>query len=157
VSLTTGRIERLAELLMAEKGYKRREPVLLLEPHVCFVGSRDLWWGGAPIALVDADDLDRTGIERVMDGFFAYVYRAKPTRFWTGSISYGTLCAVYREGAPPDMVESIRALKHVRGPNQTWAVAWTLDLKLGAVTPHRFWPWGMYPGRRYLEGAIRRV
>ena len=156
----TDRIERLSGLLMAEKGFERSEPDPAAlaggdgdraEP-LRFVGTRRLWWGQAAIALVDASGLDPAGIERLVVGFFEFVYATRGSN----GISYGTLCVVFQAAPPPAIIEYVRKLKRGADANKVWVVSWTVDLSSGHVVPHRLWPWGLYPGRSYIERALRR-
>lgn len=169
----TERIDRLASLLLAEKGFQRTEPdlaalargdqdvverskllaeVLAEPPLFDFVGTCGIWWGRAQIALVDANRLDLAGMERFAARFFALVFADRGM----SEISYGTLCFVFQRPPNPAISQYIRNLKRSARANKVWIVAWTVDLSTGRVIPHRLWPWGLYPGRAYIEGAIRR-
>lgn len=162
------RVDHLASLLMVEKGFRRMEPdpaapargnqaviereTLLAEPPPFgFVGTR-AHWGRALIALVVADDLDLAGMERFAERFFALVFG----EFALFGPSHGILCYVFERPPAPPIIKYIRSLKRFTQRNTVYMAAWTIDLSTGHVIPHRWLPWGLYPGRAYLEEAIRR-
>lgn len=145
---TSHSVSRLASLLATEKGYKPVEPA---EPTFGFVGRRRHWGSHAWIALVGADELDGAGIDRFAERFYGLVWNDVSL---IGMGSYGILCFVFEDTPSPDVVEHIRSLK--RAPAKaTWMVYWTMVLATGQVISHGGSPWGLYPGRAYLEKAIR--
>ena len=158
------RMDRLASLLVAEKEFQPMEPLsgdwnavevvdLLAEPPPFgFVGTRGRWGSRTSIALVDADGLDLAGRERFAARFFALVY-------WDYSItggSFGLLCFLFERPPTPAIIEHVRNLKRSLAGQKAWMAAWTVDLSTSRVTPHRWGPFGLYPGRAYLEETIRR-
>ncbi len=159
------RIERLAAILMAEKGFQRIEPdsdnpggteqadVLAEPPPFGFVGVRDYWGSRTAIALVDADGLDLARMERFAERFFALI--------WVEDSSlggrFGLLCFVFERPPTAAIIRQVRALKRREVTDKVWMAAWTLDLSSGRVTPHRWGPCGLPPGRAFMEEAIRRV
>jgi hypothetical protein len=146
---TSHSLSRLASLLATEKGYK---PVESAESTFSFVGRRRHWGSHAWIALVGADELDRAGIERFAKHFYDLVWNDVSL---IGMGSYGILCFVFEDTTPsPEIVQHIRSLK--RAPAKgNWMVYWTMDLVTGRVISHSGSPWGLFPGRAYLEKAIR--
>ena len=146
----SGSVSRLASRLATEKGYKPVEPP---EPTFGYVGRRRHWGSNAWIALVGADELDRAGLEGFAERFYDLVWNDVSL---IGTGSYGILCFVFEDTTPsPEIVEHIRSLK--RAPAKgTWMVYWTMDLATGRVISHGGSPLGLFPGRSYLEKAIRR-
>jgi len=155
------RIERLASVLVAEKGFQRMDPdpgdlaaveqigLLAEPPPFGFVGTRRHWWQPTTIALVDADGLDLAGMERFAARFFALIYGQ-----YSIAGTYGLLCFVFEGPPTPAIIEHVRNLKRSR--YKVYMAAWTVDLSTGRVIPHRWGPFGVYPGRAYIEEAIRR-
>jgi hypothetical protein len=141
-------VSRLASLLSTQKGYKPVEPA---GAGFGFIGRTRRWGQHAWIALLDADELDEAGIVRFAKRFDDLVWSdVSPL----GGATYGILCFVFENSPSPEIVEHIRGLK--RHPDRSsWMVYWTIDLATGSVIPHRRSPWGLYPGRVYLEKAIR--
>ena len=150
------RIERLASLLTAEKGFERLEPAgselstSAELPPFAFVGTRRRWLSPTMIALVDADGLDLGGMNEFAARFFALVHGTYS--YWAGS--FGTLCFVFERPPPPATIEHIKKLK--RSSSKVWMASWTVDLSTGRVIPHSGGPFKVYPGRAYIEEAIRR-
>ena len=145
-------VSRLASLLSTKKGYRPVEPA---QPSFGFVGRTRHWGSHAWIALVDADELDVPGIEGFAKRFYDLVWNDVSL---IGMGSYGILCFVFDNTPSPRIVEHIRGLKQAANPNKgNWMVYWTIDLATERVIPHAGPPWGLYPGRAYLENAVRSV
>ncbi len=157
-------LNRLASLLVAEKGFQPIDPhsddwnaaavvdLLAEPPPFGFVGTLARW-GRTSIALVDADGLDLAGMDRFAGRFLDLVY-------WDYSIlgaSFGTLCFVFARPPAPATIDYIRKLKRSSRHDKAWMAAWTIDLSTSRVMSHRWAPFGLYPGRAYLEGAVRRL
>jgi hypothetical protein len=145
---TSPSVIRLASLLVTEKGYKQLD-----RDAFGFLGRRFHWGSHAWIGLVDADELDVAGRKRLANRFYHLVFNDIS---WIGIPAYGILCFVF-EGAPStEVVDHIRGLKKAADPTKgNWMVYWSIVLSTGTVIPHDGAPWRPFPGRAYLEKAIR--
>jgi len=147
---------RLAALLRTRKGYKPVGPAVdgdaAAEATFGFLGRRRHWGSHAWIALVGADNLTLAEIDAFASRFFDLVWNDVSL---LGMPAYGVLCFVFDATPTPALVDRIRSLK--RAPNAAkgnWLVYWTIDLATGRVISHAGAPWGLFPGRAYLEKAI---
>lgn len=143
-------VMRLASLLVTEKGYKQQDPGTF-----GFLGRRRHWGSHAWIALVDANELDVAGINRFVEPFYDLVWNDVSL---IGTGAYGILCFVFEDTPSPEIVGYIRSLKRAADPTKgNWMVYWTIVLATGRVITHDGAPWGLFPGRAYLEKAIRKL
>jgi len=151
-------IDRLAWLLVTEKRFRPVTPgpdqahLLSEPPQFDFVGTRGYWGSNTAIALVHADGLEPAAMERFAERFYALI-SANPS--WLGG-SFGLIGYVFDRSPTSPIVDYVRKLKRRNVHQKVWMGAWTLDLSTGRVHPHRGGPYGLYPGRGWVEKAIRR-
>lgn len=155
----------LPYLLMAEKSFQRVktapgdyrgraiDDVVAGLPPFGFVGTCVRWWQPTFIALVEADGIDLAGMEQFAARFFALVNAT----YSLGGGTYGLLGFVFERPPGPTIIERVRKLKRSEVGRKTWMAAWTIDLSAGRVIPHSWTPFGLYPGRAYIEKAVRRM
>jgi len=153
-------IDRLAGLLVAEKRFRpicgldfEQAPLLTEPAPFNYFGTRAHWGSNTAIGLVQADALDPAAMKLFARRFHELLY-LNPG-FWIGG-SYGLLGFAFDRPPPAQIVDGVRKLKRFNVPDKVWMAAWTLDLSTGRVTPHSGGPYGLYPGRAWMEKAIRR-
>lgn len=151
-------VDRLAELLVTEKRFRPMKPdpehahLLTEPPPFNYLGTRRYWGSNTAIALVQADGVEPAALERFARRFYELLY-ANGT--WLGG-SFGLIGFVFDRPPAAPIVDYVRKLKRSNVQRKVWLAAWTLDLSTGRAIPHRGGPFGLYPGRAWVEKAIRR-
>jgi hypothetical protein len=110
------------------------------------------------IAVLRADH--RTGKELVAlaDDLYRFTSTLRPLAGSVGGArlgSFGLFVLLFAEGCSPEQIASVRSLKRGSAWRKDYLVPWACDLPVGRVHAHRGFPLVMFPGRRYLEAAIR--
>ncbi len=166
-------IQTLAQALTQEKDFKPLEQLAL--PDVSplagdafdFVALRTYWGSVTSIAFARGDGLTEAQIKDKCERFFRITEAMTnhtgalqiSTAFSTRAVklaSYGILCFVFEGGCPEDRVAFVQKQKRGNFSKKEYALFWVVDVKTGRVYSHRWLPFGVFPGRKYLESALRR-
>jgi len=167
-------IERLSQALIQEKGVRPVAELALADTTPLkaeafdFLGVRLYWGSITSIAFVRAGDLTRLQIQGICEQFFSITKALAPlagrlqisTAFKTAAVSlasYGILCFVFEGGCRDDLMAFVQRQKRGDFMKKEYALFWVVDAQAGKVHAHRWLPFGVFPGRKYLEEVLRRT
>ncbi len=166
-------IESLAQALTREKGFQRLAELTLPDTTPLsveafdFIGIRSYWGSITSIALVTADRLTESQIQELGGRFCSVTKALAPfagklqisTAFKTTAVklaSYGILCFVFEGGCRDDLIAFVQKQKRGDFSKKEYALFWVVDAQAGRVYAHRWLPFGVFPGRKYLESVLQR-
>lgn len=166
-------IQTLSQALIREKEFRPMQELPLADVQPLagldfdFLGVRLYWGSVTSLALVGADRLTEPQITGYCNRFTSITAALInhtgtlqiSTAFKTTAVrlaSYGILCFVFENGCRPDLVAFVQRQKRSNFAKKEYALFWVADASTGRVYSHRWLPFGIFPGRKYLEEVLAR-
>ncbi len=131
-----------------------------------FLGVRSYWGSLISLAVIRGEMVHEVDVPGQAETYYRFVQALQPFAdslqvrhggLNAGQVklgSFGLMCYVFESGCSDQMAETIRTCRHGSLKNKDYVRCWVLDGHARRVIAHRWVPFGMFPGKRYLRSLL---